>query len=165
MPRKRFDDRPYNPIEADLARDAAFIDQHRPDRNKIPLVREQPTVADLENGHRRPQHARNPGVRSASHPSKSEVAKRFTVTVDEDQDLTAFLQRLQRQSGTRVALSLLIRAGLHLMMQAETDIISQMRKSPPPRQPATHDSLSYAEFEQYWTQLIGEALRHTRPIG
>jgi len=165
MPRKRFDDKPYNPIEADLARDAASIDQRRPANNETPLMREWPAAADLENGSRRPQQPRNTGGRLTSHPSKSEVAKRFTVTVDEDQDLTSFLQRLQRQSGTRVALSLLIRAGLHLMMQAETDIISQMRKSPPPRQPATHDSLSYAEFEQYWTQLIGEALRHTHPFG
>jgi hypothetical protein len=157
MPRKRFNDKPYNPIEADLARDAASMDQRRLANNETPLI--------LENASRRPQQPRNLGGRSSSHLSKSEVAKRFTVTVDEDQDLTSFLQRLQRQSGTRVALSLLIRAGLHLMMQAETDIISQMRKSPPPRQPATHDSLSYAEFEQYWTQLIGEALRHTRPLG
>lgn len=164
MPRKRFDDKPYNPIEADLARDAASIDQRRPPDNETPVIRERPEVAEHENGYRRPHRTGNFGRRSISNPSKSEVAKRFTVTVDEDQDLTAFLQRLQRQSGTRVALSLLIRAGLHLMMQAETDIISQMRKSHPPRQPATHDSLSYAEFEQYWTQLIGEALRHTRPL-
>jgi hypothetical protein len=165
MPRKRFDDKPYNPIEADLARDAASIDQRRPASNEAPIVREGPAVIELENGYKRSQHSRSSGGRLVSHSSKSEVAKRFTVTVDEDQDLTAFLQRLQRQSGTRVALSLLIRAGLHLMMQAETDIVSQMRKSPPPRQPATHDSLSYAEFEQYWTQLIGEALRHTPPLG
>lgn len=162
MPRKRFDDKPYNPIEADLARDAASIDQRRPADNEGPL--NHPGVGENENGYRRPQRADSFRRRSISHPSKSEVAKRFTLTIDEDQDLTEFIQRLQRQSGTRVALSLLIRAGLHLMMQAEPDIISQMRKSHPPRQPATHDSLAYAEFEQYWTQLIGEALRHTRSM-
>ena len=48
----------------------------------------------------------------ASLGSKSEVGKRFSLTRDEDLDLAEFLRRLQRQSGTKVALSLLIRASL-----------------------------------------------------
>ena len=164
MPRKRFENQPYNPIEADLARDAATIErQLKSAVNRSPTL-DAPLTADTNNRQRQTRHNRDPSGRSLSRTPKSEVAKRFTLTRDEDTDLTDFLQRLQRQSGTKVALSLLVRAGLHLMMQVEAEILSQMRKSPPPSQPATHDSLSYAEFEQYWTQLLGEALRKTRPL-
>ena len=97
----------------------------------------------------------------ASLGSKSEVGKRFSLTRDEDLDLAEFLRRLQRQSGTKVALSLLIRASLTLIMHAEAEMLTQMRKSPPPSQPATHDSLAYAEFEHYRVQLLAEALRNT----
>jgi hypothetical protein len=164
MPRKSFEDQPYNPIEADIARDAASIDQLRnPSRDRT-LALDISTPSGTNHRQSQIPPTRDTFRRGKHHASKSEVAKRFTLTREEDGDLTEFLQRLQRQSGTKVALSLLIRVGLNLMMHAETEIISQMRKTPPPSQPATHDSLAYAEFEQYWTQLVGNALKNSGPI-
>ena len=160
MPRKQFEDEPYNPIEADLARDAATVGRLG-SKNEIPYSLDQLTGNALTNRQRPGGGNRDSSGRTQKHSSKSEVAKRFTLTRDEDADLTEFLQRLQRQSNTKVALSMLIRVGLNLMMQSEPEIVSQMRKTPPPSQPATHDSLSYAEFELYWTQLIGESLRNS----
>src|SRR5262245_23736583 len=166
MPRKPFEDQPYNPIEADLARDAAA--PARPlagGQDHTLLHGEAPTLTGgtiIEH----PRAKRNQAKLAlpASFGSKSEVGKRFSLTRDEDLDLAEFLRRLQRQSGTKVALSLLIRASLTLIMHAEAEMLTQMRKSPPPSQPATHDSLAYAEFEHYWVQLLAEALRNTRPI-
>jgi hypothetical protein len=157
VPRKKFEDGPYNPIEADLARDAATVSR-RGSRSEMPYRIGQLAERGLDS------HQRQGSGRTHHRSSKSEVAKRFTLTRDEDADLTEFLQRLQRQSNTKVALSMLIRVGLNLMMANEHEIISQMRKTPPPSQPATHDSLSYAEFELYWTQLIGESLRNASPF-
>lgn len=163
MPRKKFEDEPYNPIEADLARDAATVSR-RGSRSEMPYGIGQFAVRELDSRQRQGNVNRDVSGRTQHRSSKSEVAKRFTLTRDEDADLTEFLQRLQRQSNTKVALSMLIRVGLNLMMANEHEIISQMRKTPPPSQPATHDSLSYAEFELYWTQLIGESLRNASPL-
>jgi hypothetical protein len=165
MPRKQFEEQPYNPIEADLARDAAA--SGRPvadgqDRMHTHLAETSLGGAIIE--HQRSKHHQAKLNLPTTLAPKSEVAKRFSLTRDEDLDIAEFLRRLQRQSGTKVALSLLIRASLTLMMHAEAEILTQMRKSPPPSQPATHDSLAYAEFEHYWVQLLVEALRNTRPM-
>lgn len=161
MPRKRFEDEPYNPIEAEIARDAASIGPMRESRSDKALDTDVSGSARINSQQRGSSNTRELHQRTRTHTSKSEVAKRFTLTREEDIDLIEFLQRLQRQSATKVALSLLIRVGLNLMMQAEAEIVSQMRKDPPPNQPATHDSLAYAEFEQYWTQIIETALRNS----
>ena len=164
MPRKRFEDEPYNPIEAEIARDAASIGQMRETSSDKILDIAVSSPLPINNRLRGSSTSREANQRSTKHTSKSEVAKRFTLTREEDIDLIEFLQRLQRQSGTKVALSLLIRVGLNLMMQAEAEIVSQIRKDPPPNQPATHDSLAYAEFEQYWTQTIEAALKNSPPM-
>ena len=157
MPRKPFENQPYNPIEADLVRDAAASNRTLGESQEAILG-----GATVE-----PTRIKRLQARSGISPTlapKSEVGKHFSLTRDEDLDLAEFLQRLQRLSGTKVALSLLIRASLTLIMHAEAEILSQMRKSPPPSQPATHDSLAYAEFEHYWGQLLAEALRNTRSM-
>lgn len=164
MPRKPFEDQPYNPIEADLARDAAAPARPLAGGQDHALFHgEAPTGGTIIEP---PRAKRNQAKLTVptSLGSKSEVGKRFSLTRDEDLDLAEFLRRLQRQSGTKVALSLLIRASLTLIMHAEAEMLTQMRKSPPPSQPATHDSLAYADFEHYWVQLLAEALRNTRPI-
>jgi hypothetical protein len=164
MPRKPFEELPYNPIEADLARDAAALGRPLADgRDQVLTQLEAPLGRAAVEPQRVPRKQAKLSLPATLAP-KSEVAKRFSLTRDEDVDIAEFLQRLQRQSGTKVALSLLIRAALTLMMHAEVEIITQMRKSPPPNQPATHDSLAYAEFEHYWVQLLAEALRNTRPM-
>ncbi len=164
MPRKPFEEQPYNPIEADLARDAAALGRPLADvqGHVLTHLEASPRGALIEH----PRAKRNQTKLSlpTTLAPKSEVAKRFSLTRDEDLDLDEFLRRLQRQSGTKVALSLLIRASLTLVMHAEAEILTQMRKSPPPSQAATHDSLAYAEFEHYWVQLLAEALRNTRPM-
>lgn len=164
MPKKPFEEQPYNPIEADLARDAAALGRPLAGNHAYPRT---PLEASSGGAVFEPPRAKRPHAKlrlpTALAP-KSEVAKRFSLTRDEDLDLAEFLQRLQRQSGTKVALSLLIRASLTLLMHAEAEMLTQMRKSPPPSQPATHDSLAYAEFEHYWVQLLAEALHNTRSI-
>jgi len=164
MPRKPFEDQPYNPIEADLARDAAAPIRPLEAAQDHPLFHGEAPTGGTIIEYPRAKRNQTKLTLPANLGSKSEVGKRFSLTRDEDLDLAEFLRRLQRQSGTKVALSLLIRATLTLIMHAEAEILTQMRKSPPPSQPATHDSLAYAEFEHYWVQLLAEALRNTRPI-
>jgi hypothetical protein len=164
MPRKLFEDQPYNPIEADLARDAAALGRPLADGQDHILTHLEAPLGGAAIEHKRAKRNQAKLRLPAPLAPKSEVAKRFSLTRDEDLDIAEFLRRLQRQSGTKVALSLLIRASLTLVMHAEAEILTQMRKSPPPSQPATHDSLAYAEFEHYWVQLLGEALRNARPM-
>jgi hypothetical protein len=163
MPRKPFEDQPYNPIEADLARDAAALTHPLAGGQAHTLSHGKVSTGGAVLPHPRAKRDQAKLTLPASPGSKSEVGKRFSLTREEDLDLAEFLRRLQRQSSTKVALSLLIRASLTLIMHAEAEILTQMRKSPPPTQPATHDSLAYAEFEHYWVQLLAEALRNTRP--
>jgi len=164
MPRKPFEDQPYNPIEADIARDAAARGRPLTESQENGVMRIEASTGGTLLEQTRTKRSQAKGGISVTIASKSEVAKRFSLTRDEDLDIAEFLRRLQRQSGTKVALSLLIRACLTLIMHAEAEILSQMRKSSPPNQPATHDSLAYAEFEHYWVQLLADALRNARPI-
>jgi hypothetical protein len=50
------------------------------------------------------------------------------------------------------------------MMTAEEQIISEMKKNPPTACPATFAHAQYAQFEEYWVEVIGKALRKARPI-
>src|SRR5262245_42881923 len=131
MPRKPFEDQPYNPIEADLARDAAAPARPLVGGQDHALFHGEAPTGGTIIEHPRAKRNQAKLTLPASLGSKSEVGKRFSLTRDEDLDLAEFLRRLQRQSGTKVALSLLIRASLTLIMHAEAEILTQIRKSPP----------------------------------
>ena len=94
MPRKPFEDQPYNPIEADLARDAAAPARSLPVGQDHPLSHGEASMGGTIIEHPRAKRNQAKLTLSASLGSKSEVGKRFSLTRDEDLDLAEFLRRL-----------------------------------------------------------------------
>ena len=142
MPRKKFEDIPYDPIAADLAREVGAtgrggaaipvsspVVELRPERPQS----EGSTAIKLEREHVTTLASRQ----KAPEPS---ITKRFVVTRGEDDDLTAFLLRLQKKAGTKVTLSVFTRAALSVAMQAEEQLLAEIGDKFSMELPSTHDA-------------------------
>lgn len=157
MGKKKFEEKPYDPIRADLSRELAGV-KNAPDPSEnssfvveSPLSQEPGTKAVV------------PPEPSRSH-QRNTLAKRFVLTREEDSELSDFLRRIHRKSGTKVSLSVITRACLLIAQHAEDEILAEIEKSSPNPLPSTHDKLSFAEFEQGWVQTIAAAFRRMSPL-
>jgi hypothetical protein len=123
MPRKQTLERPYDPISADLVRDAAS----------------------------KPQLVSRPPVTLAPTGTLAEptITKRFVLTRSEDAEVNAFLVRLQEAARTKVPLGMLVRAVLWVLMEREEALLAEAREKTF-RLPSTHDRLGLGEFEERW---------------
>ena len=191
MPRKPFEDTPYDPIAADLAREVAAAGRapvaaiRRPITDRVaqpeqiridpppptqpsPRPRAWPTAPITRHPRSQvpPQSATTPppppstnrdrDLTSTRGPSPT-ITKRFVVSRAEDTDLNAFLVRLQQATGTKVPLSVIVRALLTLAMQSESNI-TELLAIHPVRLPSTHDTLALGEFEAIWTSVLASAM-------
>jgi len=113
----------------------------------------------------RPQPRARPAADEETQeaPPLAQTVKRFQVTEDEDFELTAFIQRLQQKSRTKVGFSVVARALFSLAMHAEEQLLEELSKGRPMVRPANNDALSLAEFEAQWVQRLAAALRKARP--
>jgi hypothetical protein len=130
MPRKRVKEQPYDPISADLVREATVI-QRRPN-SAVPRVAIVPPVPPK---------------------AKPTITKRFVLSRSEDAELNAFLVRLQEAARTKVPLGLLVRAVLGVLMEREETLLAEARGETF-RLPSTHDRLAQGEFEERWRSMI-----------
>jgi hypothetical protein len=89
------------------------------------------------------------------------ITKRFILSRKEDDDLNAFLLRLQTRGEAKVTLSVIVRAALSVLMQAEEQILQEVGDRFPQDYPSTHDSLALGEFEERWTILLSRAMRRS----
>ncbi len=157
MPRKKFEEVPYNPISADLAREVATGVAR-----SSPVIPFRTDVAD-DSGrkitHERPQPQPQAEQVKISKQPEPTITKRFVVTRDEDSELTEFFLRLQRKAGTKVSLSVVTRALLNIAMQAEEQITAEIGEGFTKALPSTHDSVAYADFEDRWMKCLASALR------
>ena len=195
MPRKPFEDTPYDPIAADLAREVAAAGRaplaavERPIKDRAAMPRptridppppSQPSpgpgawpTASITRPPRSefpsnstatpsppPSTNRHEALPSTQGPSPT-ITKRFVVSRAEDADLNSFLLRLQQATGTKVPLSVIVRALLTLAMQSELAVIELLARHPV-RLPSTHDTLALGEFEAIWTSVLASAMA-TRP--
>jgi hypothetical protein len=131
MPRKQTLERPYDPISADLVRDAA---------SKPQLV-SRPPVA----------------LAPTESPAEPTITKRFVLTRSEDAEVNAFLVRLQEAARTKVPLGMLVRAVLWVLMEREEALLAEARGQTF-RLPSTHDRLGQGEFEERWRMCARKAL-------
>jgi hypothetical protein len=138
MPKKRFEERPYDPISADLVRDAtAGARRPAPVATGIALVATRPRVEP---------------------PPEATITKRFVLNRSEDAELNAFLLRLQQAARTKVPLGLLVRAALSAVMEAEAQLCAAAQQQSF-RLPSTHDRLALGEFEDQWRRCLRHSLR------
>jgi hypothetical protein len=157
MPRKKFEETPYNPISADLAREVATGVKLQPISSVIPLRQEEPIhSAKIVSMQPQQQPLIAPVV---CKRSEATITKRFVVSREEDTEMTEFLLRLQKKAGTKVSLSVFTRALLNIAMQAEEQIAVEIGEGFSKALPSTHDSMAYADFEDRWMRCLGSALR------
>lgn len=183
MARKKFEEEPYNPLAADLLRDATIAARRRgqgaapqqPVHEPIPKVvdmpprgkghepaepddeseveQPRPNIADRLTRGRREQPQRAPS------PGPT---KRYRVTEEEDYELENFVLQLRRRSNTKVSLGLLNRVTNGLLMQALPEIMAEIDNYGPIHQPPKNDALQYGEFEEAWGTILDRALRRRR---
>jgi len=179
MPRKASPEEEYDPIRTELARTVA--EHGRGGEAGVLTAREttpppaRPRTPATPAGQEPTEKVvtMRPRARTRPAPAEQEEAaevsplpqtvKRFQVTEDEDFELTAFIQRLQQKSRTKVGFSVVARALFSLALHAETQILEELGKGRPMVRPANNDALSLAEFEAQWVQRLAAALRKTSP--
>lgn len=158
MPKKQFEDTPYNPIAVDLAREVGRSGRMAP---PTPAIKAVPThvASPLPASEERKSDALSRSPRLVARIMIPCVTKRFVLTRKEDDDLNTFLLRLQTQAGTKVTLSVIVRAAVTVLMQAEEQIVEEIGERFPQEYPSTHNTISMGEFEERWTRHLARALR------
>jgi hypothetical protein len=156
MPKKKFEEMPYNPIAADLAREVGA--SGRISQATVLPIRSEPQPSVRSNVAIQEEISDSKPVQSKK-VGEPTVTKRFVVTRSEDDELTEFLLRLQRRAGTKVSLSVFARALMNMAMQAEEQIINEIGERFSKSLPSTHDSIAYADFEDRWMKCLASALR------
>lgn len=153
MPRRRFDEEPYDPVAVDLARDVALVTAPPP-ANGSAVAPSPPSVPALA------------PTTPAEHPAKKTVRalgegtiKRYRVTEEEDYELKRLLLRVQEESNTKVSLAVLNRVSNTLLVRAAEDLLREIRDAGPLRQPSNNDPLAYADFEETWMRIVERAVR------
>ncbi len=140
MPKKRLDEKPYDPITADLVREATSPRT----RQAVPV----PPITLVT-----PMIGQPP-----SQVVEPTITKRFVLTRSEDADVEAFMLRLQRAARTKVPFGVVLRAALAVVMEAETKLCAAVEQQTF-RLPSTHDRLALGEFEDQWRKCLVRSLR------
>ncbi len=152
MPRKRYEESPYDPIAADLAREVAAA-------GRTPAVAVTPPPQKAMFSASKSGDETKGLLRRLPRNIEPLVTKRFQLTRKEDDDINTFLLRLQAKAGTKVTFSVVVRAALNVMMQAEEQIVREIGDRFPQDCPSTHDSIGMGEFEDRWSRCLARALR------
>ena len=85
------------------------------------------------------------------------ITKRFVLSRSEDAEMNGFLLRLQQSARSKITLSVLVRAALAVVMEAESRLCDDAGKQIF-RLPSTHDRLALSEFEDQWRRSLQAAL-------
>jgi hypothetical protein len=139
MPKKRRDETPYDPITAELVREATS-----PRARSVAPV---PPIAQV------PSKIRQ----EPSRVVEPTITKRFVLTRGEDAEVEAFLLRVQRAARAKVPLGVLMRSALAIVMESESVLCAGVEKQSF-RLPSTHDRVALGEFEEQWKTCLVRAL-------
>lgn len=175
MGKKKFEDQVYDPLAQDLLRDAAKVGRAptapvAPIEPPLAQAREPASkkVLELPTQPRRQPEPRERAKKQTQNdepvaPQRSNrfIAKRFELTRDEDIEFSSFLSRVQKASGVRVPVSVLVRACCRLLQQGEAALVADIRRAPFRKLPSTGDDLGYADFEERWVELVRSAIKKT----
>ncbi len=174
MPRKKFEEEPYDPFQAEVVRAAtsagtAVGEEQAPAIAKIAA----PTPSQGKQAEKvinipRPKPAPTPSASKQAEPETppetapltSGPAKRFKVTFEEEAEYEAFLVRLREAAHTRPDFSVLCRALWTLARNAEPQLVEALKRHPIPKRPSKNDSLAMANYEAAWVAALAMALRN-----
>jgi|GEM_PF-1575441 len=174
MGRKKFEEVEYDPIEAEAKRELARqVSQVGSPFTALPVSNAQPKESPVNRDEPRPP-VKEPAKEISFIGSKREISSRperkqkkrsfSCANPDQDTELDGFLLRVEDEARTHVPFQVLMRAACMAMMTAEEQIIAEMKKNPPSACPATFAHAQYAQFEEYWIEVLGKALRKARPV-
>ncbi|UBF28859.1 hypothetical protein K9N68_14050 [Kovacikia minuta CCNUW1] len=175
MGKKRFEEVEYDPIETEAKRALArAVSQpgigHQEGKeiigegSTISVPTDTSTVSLIEAARKKRATVIDTTQKASGRLTRKEKKRSFSCADEEqDRDLDLFIARLKSLSGTHLPFQVLMRAACVCVMRAEEQIVDAMRKMPPPVQPATFAHDAYAQFEEYWIELLGIALRRVRP--
>lgn len=166
MGRKKFEEVEYDPFEAEARRNlarqvAASSAAPAPTLEVEPEAQGSAVIAPKVVRRSETSSRMMPITSPVKGPQKSRTFKCANAT--QDKELDAFLVRLGEVAGTGVPFQLIARAAIAAAMRAEEQILDQIRRRPPGRRPATAAATQYAQFEQYWEEIVADALRKRRP--
>jgi hypothetical protein len=170
MARKKFEEVEYDPIEAEAKR-ALARQISQPAMSPLATfgnaaVKEEPLETVNVQSLREPVRPVPPLPTKAEAPLPARKQKKRSFScanAELDAELDAFLLRIQETARTHVPFQVLMRAACTAMMGAEEQIVAEMKKSPPSPYPATFAHAEYGQFEDYWIEVMGKALRKARP--
>jgi hypothetical protein len=189
MAKKKFEEVEYDPIAAEAKRQLARTVSSPSIVSKIvPMPQELPTIKvdpiqlrePIEIKPIEPELKATPESRevySRGEPlqpiqrapeinnvrQRKEKKRSFScASVEQDSELDSFIQRMQEAAGTYIPFQVLMRAACTAMLSAEDQIIGEMKKTQPPTFPAKYAHAKYAEFEEYWIQVVQKAIRKSR---
>ncbi len=149
MPRRRFDEEPYDPVAVDLARDVALVTAQPPANGSATAPAPAPASAS------EPEQSAKKTVRALGEGT----IKRYRVTEEEDYELKHLLLRIQEASNTKVSLAILNRVSNTLLVRAADELFREIRDAGTLRQPSNNDPLAYADFEETWVRIVERAIR------
>jgi hypothetical protein len=174
MARKKFEEVEYDPIEAEANRNLArqvsqagiptpmTIAVGNTVAKEAPINTDEPAPTTKEAVKEFAFVA--PKKEALARPERKQKKRSFScATSDQDSELDGFMLRIEEAARTHVPFQVMMRAACMAMMGAEEQIMTEMRKNPPPSCPATFAHAQYAQFEEYWTEVMGKALRKSRP--
>lgn len=155
MGRKNFVTEDYDPLRAHLTRDsertAPASKQTAPAAPPPARPSPAPPVVRVV----APQRREEPAVDAPA----IEVSPRVKVSQAAFQDLEATLSNLHRATGSQIHYSIATRALWGLLVQAETQVLEELRKASLGRLPSTREKVSYAEYEEHVKQAFARAFR------
>jgi hypothetical protein len=188
MPRKAVQEEEYDPIKAEVVRNAAARapepaapETRRapppPPRREPPSNPRAPVAPAFTTSERgagstgrgreesRPRGRRKQGGQEEvkADPARRLVYKHFKCTEEEDLEISDFIRRLQHNSRSKVTFSVIARSLFLAAMQAEEELMTEIAKGGPMTRPANDDEESMARFEDKWFQKLAAALRRARP--
>lgn len=180
MGKKKFEEVEYDPIETEarraLARAVSQPGTSQPPRmfttqtsNVVPLSSEvKKSVEQFGDGagESREDPFKKPYINKANNIIRRREKRRSfsCANLEQDLELDAFLQRLKEFSGTHVPFQVIMRAACVVTMRAEEQILAETRKLPAPPLPAKFAHVEYAQFEEYWIEVVANAMRKVRPL-
>lgn len=181
MARKKFEELEYDPIEAEAKRQLArTVSSPATSSNIVPMP--QPVEPEkIEHASFEPAISRPHQVETKASPAKSssepsdkgieakiassrrEKKRSFScASPEQDSELDSFILRIQEAAGTHVPFQVLMRAACIAMLSAEDQLMNELKRTNAPSFPAKFAHAKYAEFEEYWTQVVQKAIRKSR---
>jgi len=172
MAKKKFEEEEYDPFTEEARRNLArqvsapLAQASAPTSASVNTApASEPTrVANMPVSRNRFTLPETPALTVANPAKGITKARTFKcASATQDKELDAFIVRLEEASSTSVPFQVIARAAIAATMRSEEQIVELIRRNPPQRRPANVSAAEYAQFEQFWMDIVMEALRKVRP--